>query len=147
VNDRREYVTTARFDEGFNAFHYQTLDYLFPYSTKRDSISWSFSGLQLGVKCEVTFRGHMVLHTQITAINPSHRPYPRRSKTREKILMMLSEIAEQIPFKYRNNKVLLGWKTYGLNYESLSPTYCLPPPSPHMPIKPYALLEAPIPGQ
>jgi len=110
-------------------------------------ISWSFSGLQLGVKCEVTFRGHMVLHTQITAINPSHRPYPRRSKTREKILMMLSEIAEQIPVKYRNNKVLLGWKTYGLNYESLSPTYCLPPPSPHMPIKPYALLEAPIPGQ
>ena len=40
VDNGREYVTTARFDEAVNAFHYQTLDYLFPYSTKRDSISW-----------------------------------------------------------------------------------------------------------
>jgi len=30
VDNRREYVTTARFDEAVNAFHYQTLDNLFP---------------------------------------------------------------------------------------------------------------------
>ena len=143
---RREYVTTARFDEAFNAFHYQTLDYLFPYSTKHINKTWSYSGLHLAVKCEITFRGHAVLHTQITALNPSHRPYPRAYFEGKEMSMMLSEIAKEIPVKYRNNTVLLGWKTNGIYYESLSPTYCLPPPSPHMTIKPYALLEAPIPG-
>ena len=120
--------------------------YLFPYSTKRDSKTWSFSGLHLGVKCEVTFRGHMVLHTQITALNRRHRPYPRRAIRRKDAIMIVNEVAAEIPGKYRNNSVFLGWKRDGRKHETLSSTYCLPPPPPHMPIKPFALLEAPTPG-
>ena len=143
VDHSGEYITTGRIDDAFNAFDYQTLDYLLPYSTKE---SWWYSSVHMAIKCEVTFRGHMVLHTQIKALNPSHRPYPRRPIQRKDVLIILSELVEEIPVKYRNNSVFLGWKRDGHDHEHLSSTYCLPPPPPHMPIQPFALLEAPIPG-
>ena len=146
VDDRREYITTARFDDAFNAFHTQALDYLLPYSTNHINESWWYSGVHFGIKCEVTFQGHMVLHTQITALNRRHRPYPRRAIRRKDAIMIVNEVAAEIPGKYRNNSVFLGWKRDGRKHETLSSTYCLPPPPPHMPIKPFALLEVPTPG-
>ena len=146
VDDKSEYITTARIDTAFNAFHYQALDYLLPYSTNHINESWWYSGVHFGIKCEVTFRGHIVLHTQIMGHNPSHRPYPRRMLQKKDVLIILPEVAEEIPVKYRNNSVFLGWQRDGIEHSSLSSTYCLPPPPPHMPIKAFALLEAPIPG-
>ena len=147
VDHPGEYVTTARFDDAFNAFHHQTLDYLFPYSTKHAEESWWYSSVHMAIKCEMTFRGHMVLHTQIKALNPCHRPYPRKLIQREEVLIKLFELVvqEEIPVKYRNSSVFLGWERDGHDHQKLSSTYCLPPPPPHMPIKPFALLEAPIP--
>ena len=122
------------------------LDYLLPYSTQHIEESWWYSSVHMAIKCEVTFRGHMVLHTQIKALNPSHRPYPRRPIQRKDVLIILPEVVEEIPVKYRNNSMFLGWKRDGHDYEHLSSTNCLPPPPPHMPIQPFALLAAPIPG-
>ena len=87
-----------------------------------------------------------MLHTQKTGHNPSHRPYPRRMLQKEDVLIILPEVAEEIPVKYRNSSVFLRWQRDGIEHSSLSSTYCLPPPPPHMTIKPFALLEAPIPG-
>ena len=145
VDHSREYVTTAKFDAAFNAFHYQALDYLLPYSTNHMNESWRYSSVRMAIKCEVIFRGHMVLHTQITARNAHHRPYPRRLIEQKDVLIILSELVEEIPVKYRNNSVFMGWRKDGQEHQRISSTYCLPPPPPHMPIKPFALLEAPIP--
>ena len=140
VDHKRNYVTMARFDEAFNAFHYQTLDYLLPYSTNHIMESWWLSSVHFGIKCEVTFRGQMVVHTQIKGINRSHRRYPRGHVHMKNLLIILSEVVKELPHKFRNSSVLLGWKRDGLNHEKFSSTYCLPPPPPHMPIKPFALL-------
>ena len=145
VDQPREYFTTASFDDAFIAYHYQTLGYLLPYSTNHIKQSWWMSAVRFRIKCEVTFRGQVVLHTQITGTNPDHRPYPR-GISKNGVLVLVSEVAKEIPVKYRDNSVLLGWKRDGMDHEGLSSTYCLPPPPPHMPIKPFALLEAPIPG-
>ena len=144
VDQPREYFTTASFDDAFVAYHYQTLGYLLPYATNHIKKSWWMSAVRFRIKCEVTFRGQVVLHTQITGTNPDHRPYPR-GISKNGVLVLVSEVVKEIPGKYRNNSVLLGWKRDGMDHERLSSTYCLPPPPPHMPIKPFALLEAPIP--
>ena len=146
VDQPREYFTTASFDDAFIAYHYQTLGYLLPYSTNHIKESWWMSAVRFRIKCEVTFRGQVVLHTQITGTNPDHRPYPR-GIIKNDVLVLVSEVVKEIPVKYRNNNVLLGWKRDGMDHETLSSTYCLPPPPPHMPIKPFAFLEAPFPDE
>ena len=133
-----EYLPVSRFDAAFNAFHCQAIGYILPYSYKSDAISWWFSQLYNEVKCEFAFRGQAVIHTKVRALNPVHRSYPRRRPTNNNLYAILNEVDAKLPEEYRGSNLLLEWKKNGLKHITLSSTLCLPPPPPHMPIKPYA---------
>ena len=38
------YISAPNFDSAFNAFHYQAIDYILPYPTQFDKLSWWYSG-------------------------------------------------------------------------------------------------------
>ena len=140
VKEKTDYLPTVRFDAAFNAFHYQAVEYILPYSHKSDAISWWLSQLYTEVKCEIVFRGHTVLHTEVRAINRKHRSYPRKEADDSDLLTILNEMEAELLEEYRNSSLLLEWKKDGLDHGKISSTYCFPPPPPHMPIKPYNIM-------
>ncbi len=81
LNGSPEYLPTVKFDPAVNAFHYQAVDYILPYSSKFDNVTWWASGIGMLIKCEVIFQGQVVLHTGLRADNTKHRQYPRRLPT------------------------------------------------------------------
>ena len=137
VKEITDYLPTVRFDAAFDAFHYQAVEYLLPYSSSYDATSWWLSQLYNEIKCEIVFRGHIVLHTELRAVNSKHRSYPQKMADDSDVFALLKEIDAELPEEYRNSNVLLQWKKDGLHHGSISSTCCLPPPPPHMPIKPY----------
>ena len=144
IDANKEYISAGRFDETLNAFHHKAAGHVLPYPTKYDKISFFFTCNYFAVKLEVTFRGQMVLHTQIKGINTKHRPYTRRDPNYEQLLGMIKDIEQGIPTKYRNKGVLLEWKKYGREHMKTSSTYCLPPPKPHTPVRPFGSFEKSI---
>ena len=138
---KTEYLTAVRFDAAFNAYHYQAVEYILPYSCRLDATSWWLSQIYAEIKCEIVFRGHTVLHTGLYAINTKRRPYPRGQPTGRNMLTMVEELNAKLPEEYQNSNILLQWKKDKMHHEEISSTYCLPPPPPHMPIKPYAHLR------
>ncbi len=138
LNETTEYLPIVRFDPAFNAFHYQAVTYLLPYITKYDPVTIWASGFYGRVKAELMFRGQVVMHNVLRATNPLHRDYPRK---RYDAAPIVNEIEAQLPEKYQKSQLLQEWKRDGLRHQQLSSTLCLPPPPPHMPIKPYAHFE------
>ena len=63
------------------------------------------------------FRGQVLLYTDVCAVNPSHRPYPRGQGHLNRSITnaIVNEIEEKIPKEYRTklSRVMLGWKTKG----------------------------------
>ena len=47
VKEETDYLPTVRFDAAFNAFHYQAIGYILPYSCKSDATSWWFAQLYI----------------------------------------------------------------------------------------------------
>ena len=78
LKEPAEYLPAVRFDAAFNGFHYQAVEYILPYSGRFDATTWWYNQLYVAVKCEIIFRGQAVLHNTLHAINPFHRPYPRK---------------------------------------------------------------------
>ena len=139
------FLPVVGMDAAFSAFHYQSVNYILPYSSRFDTISWHYSQVYVNIKCEIMFRGQVLLHTDVCAVNPSHRPYPREKvpPCRSITDAIVNEIEEEIPKEYRAklSSLMLEWKTKGHHgHASTSSTLCLPPPTPHKPIKPYAHL-------
>ena len=142
VNDSSsDYITSARYDAAFNAFHYRAVEHILPYSTTFDSVAWCTAEIYGAIKCEVMFAGHTLLHTKLIARNPKHRSYPRNGNPKKNILVIIDEIERKLPEKYHNITLLKEWKKEYKQHEDNSPTYCLPPPPPHMPVQPFAYLE------
>ena len=142
-NNTVEYVPTPRFDAAFNAFHYKAVDYILPYSQKFDSISWWYPVVYAEIKTEITFQGHSVIHTRLLAINSMHRSYRRKAPVGNDLISIVNEVEAELPMKYQNASLLLEWKkdVKGVKHRESSSTICLPPPPPHMPIKPFRTLE------
>ena len=138
VKEKTDYLPTVRFDAAYNAFHYQAVEYLLPYSFSYDATNWWLSQLYNEIKCEIVFRGHTVLHTELRAVNSKHRSYPRKMPDDSDVFALLKEMEAELTEENRNSNVLLQWKKDGLHHGSISSTCCLPPPPPHMPIKPYS---------
>ena len=126
------------FDPAVMAFHYQSVEYLLPYTDRFDASTWWYSNMYVRIKCEILFRGQVVLPTNLLAINRLHRPYPRKTFDASELLALVNEVETGLPREYQNSTLLQGWKRDGLKHERISSTLCLPPPPPHMPIKPYA---------
>ena len=146
-NKTTEFLPVVGWDAAFSAFHYHSVNYILPYSSRFDAISWHYSQVYVNIKCEIMFRGQVLLHTDVCAVNPSHRSYPRgrgKGHLRGSIMnAIVNEIEEEIPKEYRTklSSLMLGWKTKEYqDHATTSSTFCLPPPTPHKSIKPYAHL-------
>jgi hypothetical protein len=136
-----KYIPTARFDPAINAYHCKAAKYILPYTTLYDKTSWWYPDLYFEIKCELTFAGQIVLHTRVTARNPKHRPYPRGNPNSQKWATMVSQVAAELPERYRNSSLLSEWKRDMIDHRRKSSTLCLSPPPPHLPIKPFAYLD------
>ena len=143
LENKAEYVPTPRFDAAFNAFHYNAVDYILPYSQKFDSISWWYPVVYAEIKTEIIFQGHSVIHTGLLADNRLHRPYKRKAPIDRHLMNIIDEVRAELPIKYQNASLLLEWRkdVKGEIHKQQSSTICLPPPPPHMPIKPFRTLE------
>ncbi len=144
LNKTEEYLPAVRFDPAYNAFHYHAVEYLLPYSNRFDAYNWWASGEYIQVKGELMFRGQVVIHTIIRAINPVHRPYPRYRLNGNNITAIVNELVAELPKVYQTSSLALGWKRDVFKHFITSSTLCLPPPPPHMPIKPYAHFNATV---
>ena len=143
--NRTDFLQIVNWDAAFSAFHYQSVKHILPYSSRYDELNWWYSQVYVSIKCENIFRGQVLLHTDICAVNLSHRPYPRGQGRLNRSITnaIVNEIKEEIPNKYRTklSRLILGWKTDGYySHASTSSTLCLPLPTPHKSIKPYAHL-------
>ncbi len=145
LNETAEYLAAVRFDPAYNAFHYHAVEYLLPYSNRFDASNWWASGQYILVKGELMFRGQVVIHTILRAINRLHRPYPRYQHNDNNTTTVVNEVVAELPKRYQTSSLALGWKRDGfIKHSRISSTLCLPPPPPHMPIKPYAHFNATI---
>lgn len=141
LDDEVECVPTPRFDAAFNAFHYKAAKYLLPYTVNFDAISWWYPVVYMEIKSEVIFQGHVVIHTNLIAINKRHRPYKRKAPSKSDIVNMADEIEAGLPKKFQHVDVLQEWRKDGVQHERRSSTTCLPPPYPHMPVIPFRTLR------
>ena len=141
VDESAEYLSVARYDAAFNAFHNKTIRYILPYLTKYDRTSWIFAPMYINIKIENMYAGHSVLHNQIFAHNPKHRPYLRHYPNPQEWNNIVNEAAREMPEEYRNSSLMQGWRRSGLGHEQWSPTVCIPPPPPKMPITRFAYLD------
>ena len=133
-----EYTTTVRYDGAFHAFHYQAVEYVLPYWDQLDNVSWYYSQLHLFTWTEVVFRGQVLVHRQLMAYNPMHRPYPRLGNYSSVLPAIIKDIRERLPAKCQNASLLGQSERVGFEHlHTESPTYCLPPPPPKQAIIPF----------
>ena len=140
-----DYINAPNFDSAFNAFHYQAIDYILPYPTEFDKISWWYSGFHSKIRSDIMFPGQTLVHTKINIINPQHRPYPRRMPEDDHNWnIIIREIEAPLPEKYRKSDLLKVWKRIGWINEDYSASNCFPLPTPHMPIRPFSYLKSTV---
>ena len=141
IDESSEYFSVARYDAAFNAFHNKSIRNILPYTSKFDNTTWNFAAIYINMKIELLYAGHSVLHNQIFATNFKHRPYPRHRPSPQEVYSVIDEVANDIPEKYRSSFLMKGWRKKRLRHEEWSPTVCIPPPPPKMPIIQFGYLD------
>ena len=135
-----EYNPVVLYDPAVNAFHYQAVEYMLPYWSGLDNMSWFYSQLHQMVLSEIVFPGQVVVHRYLLASNSKHRPYPRGKNGNAVLPMVIRNIRERVPRECQGscNVTLQLWETQTA-YLRLrnSSTYCLPPPAPNQTILPF----------
>ena len=137
-NRTREYIPAVHYDAAFNAFHHQAVDYLLPYPTKFDNISWWFSQWYVVIKSKVIFPRQVLIHTTLIFDNGKHRAYPQKWTNASQLQDIIKLVQDDLPREYQNSTLLLDWKKYGDKHWLKSRVTCLPPPPPKMPMRPFA---------
>ena len=119
------YIQVYRMDAIFNAFHYQVIDHILPYTPKYDSVSWWYSQMYATIRCNIQFNGQVVIDPRIRTRNPQHRGYPRKHHNEHSLNNIVSDIRQEVPEIYqkavepifqqwltnRESKWLLGLRT------------------------------------
>ena len=107
-----EYIQLDHTDAIFNAFHYQAIDHILPYTTRFDSVSWWYSQAYLMIKCDILFTDEVVIDPRIRIINPKHRNYPRKMFY-DDVNQIVTDIRSETPEKYRKSvePILQQWLT------------------------------------
>ena len=147
LREETDNLPTPFYDPALNAFHHQAVEHILPYTTKFDNISWWWSGFYAGIKSEVMFPGQVVVHTEIQAISNKARPYPRKGLhgqpgAKKDWKTIYSGVKADLPQRYRDVPLFNEWVKHGpVQHFYKSWSLCLPPPRPHMLIKPFAYLE------
>ena len=135
--DKPIYIPTVHFDASFNAFHYKSLDYLLPYTTKYDDKCWWHAQRNLIAKVEVIFRGQAVMLTPVRSLNLMHSKYPRDDTNAQQIWSsFIEDITHEIPSQYRGATLLREFRKDPLHYTENSLSVCLHLPA-HNPIVPF----------
>ena len=139
-------IPTPFYDPAINAFHYEAVEHILPYTTRYDNISWWWSGFYAGIRSEIMFPGQVVAPTKLLGINNKARPYPRKSLANDENWRSIVDAAgADLPEQYRNVILYKEWRTQGpIEHFLNSSSLCLPPSRPHMMIKPFAYLEQDI---
>ena len=131
-----EYVTKFAqvfwFDGMFNAFHYQAIDHILPYSTRFDNISWFYSQMYVIIKSDLKFHGHVVGDSRILAQNTEHHPYPRECNWNT-FAVVAKEVGNEVPKKYQNisETILKRWTKNFVHMASPGDFYCSRPLKPN----------------
>ncbi len=118
------YMTTPL----FHFTSYQAVEHILPYTCKFDSTSWWYSTWHTSAKVEVMFAGQSVMYTGVVALNPKHRPYPRRGIEHKQWPALMREVEANLPEEYRNASLLMEWKKQEVSHQERSSSLCLPPP-------------------
>ena len=139
-----EYVCVADFDAAFNAFHNKSVRHILPYTSKFDRRGmWNFCPIYINIKLELLYAGHLVLHNQIFGTNAKHRSYPKCWPNLQDLNSIADEVESDIlEIRTKNSSLLSGWRRDGLQHEQRSPTVCIPPPPPKMPIVEFAYIDS-----
>ena len=139
LNDSSQWTPVPAFDAAFNAFHHKSVDYILPYTIEFESMNLWLSQVSTIIKCQVMFRGRVITHTVIVAVNPKHRPYARGPVDEHAITAVVANVEASLPKEYKNASVIMNWKKKpDFEYQrTTSPILCLKPPLPHSPIKPF----------
>ena len=122
------------------AFHYQAVEHVLPYWSKLDNASWWFSSLNSYMWYDFCFHGQVVVHRQLMAFNPKHRPYPRKNFSSDLISLIADHIERRLSEQCKKvmATLLQQHKEKGESYQKYdSPTYCLPPLKPNQTIIPF----------
>ena len=120
-----------------DAFHYKAVQYILPYSSKLDYLTWCYSMFDIHVKSELIFCEQVVQHMYIVANNTQHRRVRKQDTYDSVVFDIVNDVVNAIPEKYHNTSLVQEWKKYGRKHTQNSSTLCLPPPKPHAPIVPY----------
>ena len=138
--DGNGYIGCMWVDANFNAFHYRAVRYILPYESKFDQQTWWASHLAAMIRMEVLFRGQLAIHSELYSENRLHRPYAKSFNfTRQMIHHMTEGLDRAVPVDRAEcaNAIIQQWRTTDIRIHGLTtPTYCLPPPSPHDEIAP-----------
>ncbi|XP_064401539.1 uncharacterized protein LOC135347464 [Halichondria panicea] len=104
------YIQVYDMDAIFNAFHYQAIDYILPYTTSFDSVGWWHSQVYLMIKCNILFNDEVVIDPRIKVINSRHRDYPRKEFF-DDVNQIVTDIRSETPEKYRKSvePILQQW--------------------------------------
>ena len=129
LNDSSLWTPVVAFDAAFNAFHLKSVDYILPYTEEFDYLSMWLSQVSTIIKCEVMFRGGVITHTVIDAVNPKHRPYTRGHMDEHSIAAVVASVEASLPKEYKNASVIMNWKKKPdfIYQRSTSSTLCLKP--------------------
>lgn len=130
-----EYFSIVWYDAAFNAFHYQAVNYLFPYLDNFDGSSWWYSQVYFAIWTEIVFPGHAVAHRRLIAFNPEHRPYPRSARSESPVLSVIKKMMkERLPPKCQGAHIAVE---KSIQYS----VYCTPPPPPNQTIVPFRTFD------
>ena len=135
-----EYNPAVYIDPAIVAYHYQAVDHVLPYWSKLDNVTWWFSNVYNNMWNDICFHGQVVVHRQLMAFNPKHRPYPRRHFFPGLISLMADHIERRLSEHCKKvmATLLQQHKEKGVSYQIFdSPTYCLPPLKPNQTIIPF----------
>ena len=126
------------YDAILNAFHYKSMEHLFPYRTQHERITWWSSQIYMFSAVELIFRGQALMFAPVTAGNPKHRPYPRSLEDENtRWRDYIDTIRQEAPLIYRNQTLFEDFRQNLEGYINNSTTYCKNVTR-HQHIKPYA---------
>ena len=126
-----DFMPVVQVDAAFSAFHRRAAAAILPYVTSFENISVTFRQKIVVMKAEIMFRGSVVAHTSVTALNTKHRETVPQGQPSPSQMLTLLEVAEKgVPEEYKHSSVAREWREQGIEHAHVSSTLCLEPLKP-----------------
>ena len=130
-----DFMPVVQVDAAFSAFHRRAAAAILPYVTTFENISAVFRQKIVVMKAEIMFRGSVVAHTSVTALNTKHRETVSKVKgegrpTSSELLTLLEMVENGLPEEFKRSSVAREWRENGVKHVHMSSTLCLEPLKP-----------------